>query len=166
MAPEVLNRVCYGRNRPEAWQVRSRTVTPAILPDYCRHKVRHCDYPAIIRSEGGSVRGTFVTGLTAGDIWRLDIFEGSQYKRIKVSVKLLAKVHEDSGTTHAEGDEVEAETYVWIESEDDLEDGEWDFVEFQREKMRRWTGQSDEYTGAPCCIPVVVSRPNSHIRSR
>ena len=33
-----------------------------------------------------------------------------------------------------------AETYVWIDDPRELEDGEWDFEEFVREKLRNWVG--------------------------
>lgn len=74
------------------------------------------------------------------------------YERVTVKVKLLAKVVDADGKSHAEGDEVVTQTYVWIAEMDELEQREWDFAEFQREKLGRWTGQSDEYTGAsdPC----------------
>lgn len=44
---------------------------------------------------------------------------------------------------------VEAETYVWIGGEERLEEREWDFTEFQREKMRFWVGEEgdEEYAG-------------------
>lgn len=46
-------------------------------------------------------------------------------------------------------DQVEAETYVWIGGEERLEEREWDFAEFQREKMRFWVGEEGdgEYAG-------------------
>lgn len=147
MAPEVLYRVCFGSTKPEAWQVQGLKVQPAILHGYARRKVRYCDYPAIVRSSGATVRGTFVSGLTDGDIWRLDIFEGSQYERQKVSLKLLEQVGDDSGKGNVEGGEVEAEAYIWIENEAGLEGGEWDLAEFKREKMGRWIGEDDEYEG-------------------
>jgi hypothetical protein len=40
-----------------------------------------------------------------------------------------------------EGDEVEAETYIWIAPRSRLEESEWDFVEFIRDKLERWVGK-------------------------
>lgn len=37
-----------------------------------------------------------------------------------------------------EGDEVEAMTYVWVGGREELEDREWDFETFKRERMRWW----------------------------
>lgn len=92
-------------------------------------------------------------GLTDGDIWRLDVFEGSEYVRRKVGVRVLlpstSREVKDEGMgdlaqkeeDNVEGDEeVEAETYIWVAGEHRLEDDEWDFTEFVREKMGRWVG--------------------------
>jgi hypothetical protein len=104
--------------------------------------VKSADYPAILPSSAtSSVRGTLVTGLTDGDIWRLDIFEGSEYTRRKVMVKVL---NQDDG----EGEEVEAETYIWVAGAHRLEEQEWDFDEFVKEKMGRWVGGDEMGEGA------------------
>jgi hypothetical protein len=153
MAPEVLYRVCHGSSTPAAWQKSLLTIQPAILHDYTRHRVRHCDYPAIIHSSSSpsmsssSVRGTYVTGLTDGDVWRLDIFEGDQYERRRVRVRVLDIVGDEDGKGNVEGEEVETETYVWIDGVENLEEGEWDFGTFVREKMKRWIGRREEYDG-------------------
>src|SRR6186713_2175264 len=91
MAPPVLHRVIWGPSPPStAVQKSQLSIRPAILRQFQRHKVRYADYPAILPANAqASVRGTLVTGLTDGDIWRLDIFEGSDYKRRKVSVRVL-----------------------------------------------------------------------------
>lgn len=142
MAPQVLYRVIYGTTKPSASQISHLTIEPAILPQYTRRRVADCDYPAIIPSNepGACVRGTYVRGLTSDNQWRLDLFEGSQYERIRLRLNLL----DEKGN---EGEEVEAETYVWAEDVRDLEEGEWDFEEFTREKMGRWVGDDEEYEG-------------------
>ena len=86
------------------------------------------------------MRGTYVRGLTNDDQLRLDIFEGSQYERIRLRLNLLDEKRKD-------GAEVEAETYVWAENIKNLGDGEWDFEDFKKEKMRRWIGDDEEYKG-------------------
>jgi hypothetical protein len=44
------------------------------------------------------------------------------------------------------GDEVmPASTYIWIASEELLAPEEWNFEEFVKEKIGRWTGESDEF---------------------
>lgn len=147
MAPQVLYRVCYGTPKPTPLQKSLLTIRPAVLHSYCRRKVCDCDYPAIIPSPGVSVRGTFVQGLTDADIWRLDIFEGDQYTRESVRIRLLEEVGDGEGRGNVEGLEMEAETYVWADGRVDLEEGEWDFAEFRAEKMARWICSGDEYEG-------------------
>ncbi|KAK5166429.1 uncharacterized protein LTR77_007972 [Saxophila tyrrhenica] len=147
MAPAVLHRVCDGtasHNDPTR-RTTPFTTAPAILHDYRRHRVEGADYPAILPTSGASVRGTYVTGLTEADMWRLDIFEGSDYERKFVKCKLLTEVGDEEGKGNVKGEEVEAETYVWVSEREDLEDREWDFREFQREKLRFWAGTDDEY---------------------
>lgn len=139
MAPAVLHRVCHGSTSPTnpIYALSNFQTQPAILPSHRRHRVKHADYPAILPHDNSSVRGTYVTGLTDADMWRLDIFEGDEYERRKVRCRVL----EADGQ---EGEEVVAETYVWIAGEERLEDAEWDFEQFQREKMRFWVGQEGE----------------------
>jgi len=115
--------------------------------------VRSADYPAILPANStSSVRGTLVTGLTDGDIWRLDIFEGHEYARRKVSVRVLSEEGEGMGAVKPEhdvkeGEAVQAEVYVWVAGKQRLEPAEWDFGEFVREKMGRWVGRGGEEEG-------------------
>ncbi|MCJ1369975.1 hypothetical protein MMC20_001187 [Loxospora ochrophaea] len=148
MSPEILFRVCNGNSRPSESEKSRLKIKPAILHSFCRHKVQHCDYPAIIRSETSTVRGTYVHGLTEGDLWRLDTFEGNQYRREKVAVRILERVGDERGEGNVEGEgEVQTETYVWVAAADMLEEGEWDFAEFRREKIQRWLGDREDYHG-------------------
>src|SRR5271163_3251674 len=149
MAPGVLYRVIYGTPQPEAWQRKLTTFRPALLANHRRQRVYGCSYPAIVPCEGSTVRGNVVTGLTQGDVYRLDIFEGYQYRRVKVKVRVLKGVGLDEKAPQgspeatkgdADVEEVEAETYVWKDDTQELEDGEWDFEEFKREKMLSWMG--------------------------
>ncbi|KAG8529780.1 uncharacterized protein KY384_005261 [Bacidia gigantensis] len=140
MVPQVLHRVLYGSTQPHQSQIQALKIQPAMLFKYVRHRVVDADYPAIIASSevSTSVRGTYVQGLTAADIWRLDIFEGDEYERVKVCPRILDANGE-------QGDTVSAETYVWIDSREDLEQEEWDFEEFKREKLHRWVGVGEWY---------------------
>jgi len=45
---------------------------------------------------------------------------------------------------HKIAEEVEAETYIWKDSITELEEKEWDFEEFKRDKMKFWMGDSGE----------------------
>lgn len=140
---------------------------PAVLPGYLRRKVRFRDYPGVTPAAAPAcVRGTYVHGLTDKDMWRLGIFEGSEYDLRRVKVRLLLTVDNIGaaaavpGSRAAEreefelleieendaeqGEEVEAQTYVYTAGDYRLEEGEWDFAEFKRNKLRRWTGENDE----------------------
>lgn len=99
-----------------------------------------------------------MTGLTDADIWRLDVFEGDEYARREAKVKILTEVGDESGAGNVEGEEVVVETYIWIAGEDRLEEKEWDFGEFQREKMRFWVGKegAGEYAGRSCIVLCCV----------
>ncbi|KAF2727855.1 hypothetical protein EJ04DRAFT_517006 [Polyplosphaeria fusca] len=154
MAPPVLHRVIWGNTSPPQALRDLIHIRPAILHGFQRHKVKHADYPAIIPAHDSfSVRGTLVTGLTDGDIWRLDIFEGYEYKRRKVTAKLLKQTNgkeEGMGDLlqkeedNSEGEDMEAEVYVWVAGIKRLELEEWDFSEFVQEKMHRWAGREAE----------------------
>ncbi|KAM3417516.1 hypothetical protein BST61_g5755 [Cercospora zeina] len=143
MAPSVLHRVCHGiadASNP-LYATHNLKTYPAILHNHRRHRVKQADYPGVVPCPNSSVRGTFVTGLTEADIFRLDIFEGSEYERRPVSVKVLKEEGDaETGEGNVEGEALPAETYIWTASRDDLEDCEWDFAEFRREKERYWVG--------------------------
>ncbi|KAL1644373.1 hypothetical protein SLS58_004287 [Diplodia intermedia] len=161
MVPKVLHRVIYGTSTPEPWQTASLSPSrPALLHAHQRRKVRHADYPGVIAlpdadPSSTSVRGTLVAGLTDADMYRLDLFEGDEYERRRVRVRAPAGGKVDaaglpSGEGGGEGGDeelVEAETYIWTAGERRLEDDEWDFDEFVREKLRFWVGEaaSHEY---------------------
>jgi hypothetical protein len=151
MARQVLYRVCYGKSNiaddPIAsLRAANLTIQPAVLYDHCRHKVRGADYPGMIPQKGESVRGTYVTGLTDADLYRLDLFEGSEYRRDKVKVVLLG---DGKDNVAPDAEKVDTETYLYIAGDERLEKGEWDFDSFVRVKMPgRWASDSsDEYNG-------------------
>ena len=129
----------YGTTTPEPWQCKDLRIRPAILHDYCRRQVRCADYPGLILESGKCVKGTYVTGITDMDIWRLDTFEGDEYGRKVVKARLM----NDDGT---EGEEAECSTYVFLD-ERGLVKEEWDFDQFVKEKLYRWIGESKEYSG-------------------
>lgn len=193
MSPPILRRVAAPGSKLS-------TARPAILANHRRHRVRDADYPAIIpvpNEQGSTVRGTFVSGLSKEDVRRLDVFEGDEYVRVGVWVRLLPTASassdaipgsmsssneaagaplpipattngaptEPNGQANAEPashspqakptqntEKIEAQTYIWSAPHSRLEDGEWDFDEFVREKMWRWAPggegeQRGEYEG-------------------
>lgn len=127
MAPEVLFSVIYGRKNPGKVFEDLHTINPAILEGHIRRRVSAADYPGVVAQEGESVRGMYVTGLTDANIEKLDIFEGDEYIRQKVTVRVIET-----------GEEKETETYIYLHP-DHLEQGEWDFEHFKKEKLAFWS---------------------------
>lgn len=151
MEPKVLYRVLFGSAKPEKAKQDQLTIVPAVLHSYCRHKVHLADYPGIIPQEGKSVLGVYVAGLDDKNIWNLDIFEGFQYRRERVKVKLLEAHGTENG--RIEGQEVDAETYVFLPVyRDQLMNEEWSYDEFVKEKLHRWVDTSEEYDGKFDCL--------------
>lgn len=214
MAPAVLHRVCHG---PLPWNpsnphysTHNFKTYPAILPNHIRKRVVFADYPGVIPSDGESVRGVYVTGLTASDISRLDTFEGDEYTRQEVSIRLLQEEGDEKKNSSGEGGNLKVsvlsssmskstkikppkslfdpissprlfvltntflsfflsnpsqaetgekeekekhllpcETYIWTSHPSRLENREWDFAEFVREKQHKWVGSAGdaEYAG-------------------
>ncbi|KAF3000072.1 hypothetical protein E8E13_001741 [Curvularia kusanoi] len=147
MAPPVLHRVIWGSSTPPTPAHASLlSIRPAILHAHVRRRVKGADYPAVTPSSAtdSCVRGTLVTGLTDGDIWRLDVFEGDEYKRRGVKVRALTK---EGGAGEKEGEEVDAQTYIWVAGEQRLDPSEWDFEHFVKEKMGRWVGEEVDDEG-------------------
>lgn len=140
MVPDVFFTVCYRDSSPPKEIQALHTFTPAILHGYCRRRVRHADYPGITEDKDHKVFGTFTTGLTRANMASLDWFEGEQYVRRTVKVKLLDKVGDVYGHGQIEGEERSAEVYVFLEK-GQLEDREWDLEEFRKEKLSKWTRQ-------------------------
>lgn len=134
MAPEVFFSVCFGDKTPPQVIQDLYTFTPAILEDYCRHRVKFADYPAVVPEKGQKVLGVHVTGLTDANVEKLDFFEGSEYEKETVKVQLLTK----DGKNVTEDGIKTTSVYVFI-SPDNVEKGEWDYEEFRKEKMQFWT---------------------------
>ncbi|KAJ6107535.1 disease resistance protein Aig2 [Penicillium sp. IBT 18751x] len=164
MAPQVLHRVIHGRREPELWQKTMLRFQPAVLLGYRRHRVRGADYPGIVPASEATARssvlGTLVCGLTDGDVHRLDMYEGDEYTRDPVTVRVLGESipggNESALEAHlkdvlnateekskVEGDEVQAKTYVWVAGEGRLEDAEWDFETFKKDKMSWWVNADE-----------------------
>lgn len=127
MAPEVFFSVCYGTKSPPAAIQGLHTFTPAVLDDFCRHRVQFADYPGIVPERGQSVRGIYVTGLTTANMQKLDDYEGSEYSLETVRVR-----------PDGDAEERETKTYVFLHPKE-LERREWDFEEFKRDRMKLWT---------------------------
>ncbi|KAH7032897.1 uncharacterized protein B0I36DRAFT_320295 [Microdochium trichocladiopsis] len=144
MAPEVFFTVCYRSATQDVAVLKSlHDFHPAILPGYSRRRVKYADYPGITADADHEVRGMYVTGLTAANMYKLDQFEGDEYVRETVKVRLLpkpggSKGQEGESNGKAEDEVVETEVYVYKDPAH-LEDREWDFEEFRTQRMKLWT---------------------------
>ncbi|KAK4242267.1 AIG2-like family-domain-containing protein [Achaetomium macrosporum] len=139
MVPDVFYSVCYGtKNVPEAI-AKLHTFQSAILPGYCRRRVKDADYPGIVADKDHEVVGIYATGLTKANIQKLDYFEGGQYERRTLTVKVLPGQSGDlKGQGMVEGSERKAEVYVFLDKRE-LEEKEWSLEDFRRDKLRFWT---------------------------
>ncbi|KAI1847279.1 hypothetical protein JX265_013540 [Neoarthrinium moseri] len=156
MAAEVFFTVCYRNSTTDTKLLKSlHNFHPALLHGYCRRRVKAADYPGITPDAAHEVRGMLVTGLTDANMWHLDVFEGDEYTREKVKVRLLSKVGDDQGAGNIEGQEVETEVYVF-KYPAHLEDREWDFHEFRTQKMKNWTREDYGFEDADHFAPTEV----------
>ncbi|TEA22265.1 Protein AIG2 C [Colletotrichum sidae] len=138
MEPKVFFTVTQGDGNPPQVIKDLYTFTPAVLHDYTRHRVQFADYPGMIPEKGGSVLGVYATGLTDANVVKLDFFEGSEYEKKAVTVK----VRRDDGTE----EDKQATAYIY-KHPDNLDRREWSFEEFRKEKMHIWTRESYVFEG-------------------
>lgn len=111
----------------EVWRPlaqRASASMAATLEGYRREGVRSAHYPGIVPASGASTPGRLYFDVDAGALERLDAFEGSEYRRVAVSV------HVDS----ADGRRVwlDAEVYVFIDAAR-LDGRPWDAERFGRD---------------------------------
>ncbi|KAG5950209.1 hypothetical protein E4U53_005371 [Claviceps sorghi] len=158
MAPEIFFSVCYGDKNPPKVIRDLHTFTPALLQDFCRHRVKSVDYPGAVPEAGHQIRGVLVTGLTDANVQKLDFFEGSEYERRTVKVQVFGNVQDEN----IPGKEVSAFVYVFLKVED-LEKREWDFEEFRRDKMMLWTSRDLRSYGSSREAGFLVSMANESI---
>jgi len=94
---------------------RVPTVVPNVsLHNYQRFSVQRETYPAIKSVEGAIVKGKILTGLNDIEMALLDQYEGTEYKRISVTVYNSAN------------QPVQCFAYEWIAGDGNLT-GDWDY---------------------------------------
>ncbi|KXH43325.1 AIG2-like family protein [Colletotrichum nymphaeae SA-01] len=149
MEPKVFFTVVQGNGNPPQAIKDLYTFTPALLHDHTRHRVQLADYPGMIPEAGGSVLGIYATGLTDANVLKLDFFEGSEYEKKMVTVKVRsgdgASAGAGDGTEQKEEDK-QAMAYIYKRPEN-LERVEWSFEEFRKDKMHVWTRESYVFEG-------------------
>ncbi len=110
----------------------------AELADYARHPVVGEHYPGIRPRPGARVAGVLYRDLGSTALARLDAFEGEQYLRRSVTVRL------------ADGSAVPAETYVFKPQYAHLlAPGDWDYDAFLRSGRGGFEAQYLGYTRLP-----------------
>lgn len=153
MVPQIFYSVCYDVTEPPKSVQDRHTFHPAVLHGHCRKRISGADYPGMVADPERSVRGTVVTGLSDDNIQRLDYFEGIEYERRQVKPKVLTKVGNAKGEGNEEGEEIASDTYIFLNHEDlSAEGGEWDFEEFCRDKMQKWTRAGYVFEGKSLCL--------------
>jgi gamma-glutamylcyclotransferase (GGCT)/AIG2-like uncharacterized protein YtfP len=130
----VLDRLfCYGTLCvPEIMrQIVGREIpaVPAVLDDYACYLMRNQHYPAAASAAGSSITGLLYSGLTPRELALLDSYEGTEYRRLRVSV------------TTDEGRQAQAWVYV-LRSQHAalLTDQAWspdEFIKTQSENYRK-----------------------------
>lgn len=118
----------YGSLMFEAvWQrvVQGRPAArPARLHGFERLAVRSEAFPAIVERADASVDGVLYLAVDEDDLRRLDAFEGADYERRTLPVRLL----------DGDGSGLLAEAYVWRDPAR-LETSPWDVRRFERDGL-------------------------------
>lgn len=114
MFPEVWQRVVRGDYRS----------APAVLDGHARFALAGETYPGTIARTGASVAGIVYFHVSDADVAALDAFEGSEYRRDRVQVRL------DSGALE------DAHTYIYLRPQK-LSESPWLPEKFQ---MQRFLG--------------------------
>ena len=88
-----MNRLfCYGTLQvPEVIKAVTGKTYPgksAHLHGYAIYKVRNAEYPGIIRSADGKIKGIVYDKISDQDLRVLDLFEGNLYRRQMLEVRL------------------------------------------------------------------------------
>lgn len=95
----------------------------AVLEGYKMYSVKNCDYPAIISELGAETKGKIIVDVDDSDLKIFSNYEGDEYEKKVVKVMCNNK-YED------------AITYVWLKELQLLENRNWDFEDFQKNKLK------------------------------
>lgn len=78
---------------PEVWTgvvCGVYTASPAVLAGYARYAVQDKTYPGMVLADDprAAVEGVVYFDLDAADLQALDVFEGDDYRRVQVALRL------------------------------------------------------------------------------
>ncbi len=96
---------------------------PATLTGYSHFRVVGASFPAIIKSDGGSVRGACITLDSVAEAQALHAVERMLYDRTEVELQIEGQPFLQK-----------AYTYVWRGSVDELSTEPWDLEDFVRNR--------------------------------
>jgi gamma-glutamylcyclotransferase (GGCT)/AIG2-like uncharacterized protein YtfP len=116
---------------PEVWRLVTgggHPREPARIDGFNRRRRKGEVYP-VVYTGSESVDGILYWGLSAGELERLDRFEGSEYERRRVA------------TTTAAGRRVEAWVYLFTGDPRELAEDPWDPGWFEREGLAVFLGR-------------------------
>ena len=97
--------------------------THAVLEGYKMYCVKNCDYPAIVGEKGAETKGKILANVDDQALKILSVFEGDEYEKRIVKV-LCDNKYED------------ALTFVWVKELQLLENRDWDFEDFQKNRLK------------------------------
>ena len=120
MCADIMAAVCGHPVRGEA----------ATACGFARHPVRGEAYPGMRPRPGQTVDGVLYRNLAPSALERLDAFEGAQYERKTITVRL------------PDGSSIDADSYVFRSTYRHLlEPGPWDFQRFLRTGRPRFVNR-------------------------
>ena len=124
---EILHRVTGARFRG----------IPAVLDGYRCYRVAGECYPGLVPEAGARTPGVLQLDIDFASLRRLDAFEGSLYRRIRVEIA-------------AEDRPIPADTYLFHEEHRErLSDEGWDLESFRRESLQRFLGSYAGFGNPP-----------------
>lgn len=97
--------------------------THAVLEGYKIYCVKDCDYPAIIQQEGSKTVGLLFENMDDFSLAIISFYEGGEYKQRQVKVLCNNKYEA-------------ALTFVWSKELRLLENKDWDFEDFQKNRLK------------------------------
>jgi hypothetical protein len=88
MFPQLFYKTLYGNKDPSDDIRDLHKFQMASIDGYQRLCVYQAAYPGITPATGRTVSGYLVTGLTAANLQKMDKYEGGQYDRKPLTIKL------------------------------------------------------------------------------
>ena len=97
--------------------------TPAVLSGYKKYCVKGCDYPAVIQIDDSITSGMVLENVDDYSLYVISFYEGNEYEKLKVTINL-------------NDESKEVLVFVWVKGQELLENKEWDFRHFQKNKLK------------------------------